>query len=231
LEHLEHGSDRNKNNQIVAVVDACFSGKYPSGESIVPNLQPLIATQDLDIGTSTVLSAAKHNEFAGPLPEGYRPAFSYLTLGAIQGWGDSNEDGFVSAEEVISFSKSTLLAVNKDRTQTPSLFGSNSNNQIGKTLIEPFNIIEIHNKLYPPKTKPFLLQRSILSVVVASGVGMIAKGFQEWHFASQAVQPDEYDQHVKQGDILSSSGLITSIVGSSAIFYYVQKGKKTIISE
>jgi hypothetical protein len=47
-----------QNNEVIGVVDACFSGKSTDGVSLVENLQPLIATQDLHVGTSLIMTAA-----------------------------------------------------------------------------------------------------------------------------------------------------------------------------
>ena len=78
--------EQGKQKETIAIIDACFSGKSTSGE-LAPGLQPLIATTDLDTGNTTVLSAGRNDEFAGPLPGADRPAFSYLALGALQGCG------------------------------------------------------------------------------------------------------------------------------------------------
>ena len=78
-------------------------------------LQPLIATQDLYRKT-TILSAGEHDQFAGPLPGSLpyadRPAFSYLTLGAMTGWGDENKDGVVTVQETIRYSNYITKYIN-----------------------------------------------------------------------------------------------------------------------
>jgi hypothetical protein len=48
-----------------------------------------------------VLSAGKGDQFAGPLPGLGRPAFSWLVLGALRGWGDADRDGTVTAREAV----------------------------------------------------------------------------------------------------------------------------------
>ncbi len=108
----------------VLVVDACFSGRARSGESLVPGLQPLIVLQpQAGASRTTVLSAARADQFAGPLPGAPRPAFSYLVLGGLRGWADRDADGQVGAAELVAYSQEALAALVKDRTQTPELSG------------------------------------------------------------------------------------------------------------
>ncbi len=105
----------------VAVLDACFSGQSGAG-ALVPGLQPVMLSS-LPAGRTTVLSAGKSNEFAGPLPGLGRPAFSYLVLGALRGWGDADGNGEVSAREAVEYAGGAMFAVVKGRTQTPELSG------------------------------------------------------------------------------------------------------------
>lgn len=106
----------------LAIVDACFSGSTGSG-ALVAGLQPLLpvsAATTLDV-KATVLSAGAGNQFAGPLPGVARPAFSYLVLGALRGWGDADADGMVTATEAVTYARSTIGMVVKGRAQTPEV--------------------------------------------------------------------------------------------------------------
>lgn len=114
---------RGAQSKTVAVLDACFSGKSDNGTELVKGLQPLIpmvggATLD---DATVVLTAAKSDQFAGPLPGAPRPAFSYLVLGGLRGWADQNHDGAVSAKELRSYADESLRALVHDRNQTPEL--------------------------------------------------------------------------------------------------------------
>jgi tetratricopeptide (TPR) repeat protein len=118
-----------KQARTVVVVDACFSGRARNGAPLVAGLQPLVLVRDSlvasALGASTlVLSAAKSNEFAGPLPGADRPAFSYLVLGGLRGWADQDKNGKVTARELRDYSRSVLTATVKDRTQEPQLAGA-----------------------------------------------------------------------------------------------------------
>ena len=88
LDLLESGNQ----SQTVAILDACFSGQSGADTSLVAGLQPMIPSYALSSSSrrTVVLSAGSSKQFAGPLPGVSRPAFSYLALGALWGWGDAD---------------------------------------------------------------------------------------------------------------------------------------------
>ena len=111
--------------QTVVVLDACFSGRTAGGE-LAPGLQPLKpvsarAPASASPGGATVLTAAASDQYTGPLPGAARPAFSYLVLGALWGWGDVDQDGSVTASEAVRYASDALFRTVNDRAQTPSL--------------------------------------------------------------------------------------------------------------
>ena len=106
----------------VLVIDACFSGKIGKDEQLAGGLQPMLPVQQQG-GAVIVFRAGGSDEFAGSLPRLGRPAFSYLLLGALRGWGDEDNDGDVSASEAISYTRATLRVLAKDRKQTPERHG------------------------------------------------------------------------------------------------------------
>lgn len=113
----------------VVVIDACFSGQTESGASLVEGLQPLIPVDDKAVSAVTeglVFSAGTSDQFAGPLPGVDRPAFSYLLLGALEGWADKNSDGEVSAAEAIDYTRDVMATKVTSRTQTPELQSSDA---------------------------------------------------------------------------------------------------------
>jgi formylglycine-generating enzyme required for sulfatase activity len=110
--------------QTVLVLDACFSGKGEDGQALVPDMMPaLLSGSWRPPARATVLSAARDDEFAGPLPGLRRPAFSYLVLGALQGWGDLDGDRAVTAQEAVDYARGALVELVRDRRQTPELSG------------------------------------------------------------------------------------------------------------
>ena len=92
----------SKAGSVVLLVDSCFSGRNADGKPLVEGLQPLAIvpsgiSQDSRL---VVLTAAGGQEFAGQLPGAQRPAFSYLALGVLRGWADTDQNGIVTAEEL-----------------------------------------------------------------------------------------------------------------------------------
>jgi hypothetical protein len=112
--------------QPIVVLDACFSGRTGSGEAVVPGLQPVRLAGIAKPARALVLSAAKSGQYAGPLPGRARPAFSYLVLGALRGWGDADGDGNVTASETLAYANQAMGAVVKGRQQTAELVGDAS---------------------------------------------------------------------------------------------------------
>ncbi|PIR15114.1 MAG: hypothetical protein COV48_16190 [Elusimicrobia bacterium CG11_big_fil_rev_8_21_14_0_20_64_6] len=116
---------KGKQESSVVVLDACFSGRTAEGKELVKGLQPLIAVAAADAWPkAAVFTAARSDQFAGPLPGASRPAFSYLMLGALRGWADADKDGMVTSQEALTYTQSSLEALLKDRRQTPELLGA-----------------------------------------------------------------------------------------------------------
>jgi formylglycine-generating enzyme required for sulfatase activity len=117
---------KSRQTRTVAILDSCFSGRSNTGSTLVAGLQPIVATRiDAVVATGAiVLAAAQGNEYAGPLPGGNRPAFSYLTLAALRGWGDSNRDGKVTISEATQYARRVLQALLVGRHQTPEMAGA-----------------------------------------------------------------------------------------------------------
>src|SRR5262249_1044993 len=108
----------------VLIVDACFSGRTEQG-SLVPGAQPVVISKAPPVPSKLLLfSAGQSNEFAGALAGLKRPAFSYLMLGALRGWGDGDGDGKVTADEAVTYARDTLRAVVTNRNQTPDVQGN-----------------------------------------------------------------------------------------------------------
>jgi hypothetical protein len=119
-------ASKGKQANTVVILDACFSGRVASGKPLVEGLQPLLPVAEQgEAGRGVLLfSAAASDQFAGPLPNVKRPAFSYLMLGALRGWGDHDRDGSVTAKEAVDYAREALAATVNDRAQVPSLAGA-----------------------------------------------------------------------------------------------------------
>ncbi|MCC7074235.1 MAG: caspase family protein [Deltaproteobacteria bacterium] len=118
---------KGRATQVIAVIDACFSGSAPDGVTpLVPGSQATVPVRRSAPGARlTVLSSSER--IAGPLPHGDRPAFSYLVLGALFGWADQDADGRVTAGETIRYVGDVLRAAVTDRDQFPRLEARDTN--------------------------------------------------------------------------------------------------------
>jgi len=114
-------------HQTVVLLDACFSGHTGGGDRLVSGLMPALPsgtwTPPTPKSQALLLTAAQGDQFAGPLPGAERPAFSYLALGALRGWGDRDKDGQVTAREAVDYANDTLYEALRGRTQEPELLG------------------------------------------------------------------------------------------------------------
>ena len=129
----------SKAARVVMLVDSCFSGKTPSGQELAHGLQALVRKSELKPTNRLIkMTAGRADQFAGPLPGAARPAFSYLILGALRGWGDANEDGKVTAQEAVNYADEVLTALVKDRRQTPELiaFGADRDISLSDSALE-----------------------------------------------------------------------------------------------
>ncbi len=117
--------EQTRASRIRIFLDACFSGKTGNGEQLVAGLQPLVVTAAADSvdPRTTLFTAARNDEVAGPLPGASRPAFSYLALGGLRGWADGDGNGAVTAAELQGYVDRTLRALARDRRQRTTLLG------------------------------------------------------------------------------------------------------------
>ena len=114
----------------VFVLDACFSGRTESGTvlpgGVMATVPAHLLSEAADEGRFTVLSAASASQTAGPLPGAPRPAFSYLLLGALLGWGEWNGgDGVVRASEATDWVRVAIEGARRGRNlQEPQWAGA-----------------------------------------------------------------------------------------------------------
>lgn len=118
--------ESSKAKHVNVLLDACFSGREQSGTQLVAGLQPLVVTSETPTSDprTTLMTAARSDQFAGPLPGAQRPAFSYLALGGLRGWADLDADGHVASAELHEYVSDTMRALIRGRSQNPTLTGS-----------------------------------------------------------------------------------------------------------
>jgi len=99
---------------------------------LAPGLSPVKVVSASLGARATILTAAKGDEYARPLSDGRRPAFSYLVLGALRGWGDLDGDGTVTASESVQCANDALFQTVTGRLQTPTLQGPEVTLSLGR---------------------------------------------------------------------------------------------------
>jgi len=108
----------------VVVLDVCFSGLGSDGEQLLAGTQFAAPGVFAEVRDITVLTAGRPSDLAGALPYAARPAFSYLVLGALRGWGeDTDGDGRVSASEAVDYARGVLRTLDPGRSQIPQVSG------------------------------------------------------------------------------------------------------------
>ena len=112
-----------KGAKVVAVLDACFTGKAQGGGDLIEGAQFAALSSMAAPAALTLLSATSSKDITGPLPGGARPAFSYLVLAALRGWGDQNGDNIVTVQEAVDFAATVML--DAQRPEVPSFSGKN----------------------------------------------------------------------------------------------------------
>lgn len=125
---LIEGLQSRDQGRAFVILDACFSGHGSDGDVLVADLQPVVPTYALPVAEEVaILSAGRSDQYAGPLPGLGRPAFSYLTLGALHGWADEDEDGVVSSSDIQRYTTAALQSVLTGRRQHPQHSGADAN--------------------------------------------------------------------------------------------------------
>jgi uncharacterized caspase-like protein len=107
------------------ILDSCFSGRAENGDQLVAGLQPLLtlsSEEPIDPRVQ-IFTAATGDQYAGPLTGVQRPAFSYLLLGGLRGWADTDSQGKIETEKLLTFVTDALRLTAHDRTQTPQIIG------------------------------------------------------------------------------------------------------------
>lgn len=190
-EELLSALGAGKQARTVVLIDACFSGRTPEGAPLAPGLQPLIVKLDggaarIAASRTILLSAARSDQFAGPLPGASRPAFSYLALGGLRGWADEKGEGKVTAEGLVGYVGKALRAVGASQQPELAAFSQGQLLPAGKDRAPDFG--EVVRKLSPaePEKKGSAFQVSSLpslpSVEAPKALAKGASGF-DWNKA------------------------------------------------
>ncbi len=112
-------------SETIIVFDACFSGRTSDGgSSLIAGLQATLPVRSRGSTTATLLASS--DTFAGSLPGGGRPAFSYILLGSLRGWADEDGDGRITVDDAMNFTTATMQAALRSDARLPSQRGTPS---------------------------------------------------------------------------------------------------------
>ena len=99
----------------IFIFDASFNGLDRKGQKISMSLPSQKGVLPNVSSKSTIITAAQPGEYAGMVAN--QPALSYLLLGALRGWGDSDANGWINLTEAVDF------ADDVSDTQQPNIQG------------------------------------------------------------------------------------------------------------
>ncbi|WP_027177508.1 caspase family protein [Maridesulfovibrio bastinii] len=117
MAELDSRFSKIKNNQMITIIDACFSGsgKSASGMKLIkPRVKKNLVSK-----SKQFITASAADRPAEEYAPGRQGAFSYFFLKALMGQGDLNNDGWVDSVEAFNYAKSKLSAL--DLEQSPEM--------------------------------------------------------------------------------------------------------------
>ncbi|MFH1464697.1 MAG: hypothetical protein ABIO70_09955 [Pseudomonadota bacterium] len=110
--------------RVILLLDASLSERDRSVDKLSCLTMPVMPPVALvPHEREVLLTAAQPEELAGTLLGADLPAFSWLMLAALRGWGDHDGDGAVTVAEALAFSRQVLRATERRMPQTPELWG------------------------------------------------------------------------------------------------------------
>ncbi|TIH20188.1 hypothetical protein D0S45_02270 [Marinifilum sp. JC120] len=112
MKELDRQFGRIRNNNIIMIVDACFSGtKSATGlKLIVPKVKKSFFS-----AKKQVITASSSDRPAEEYSSGRQGAFSYFFIKAMLGEGDADGNGWVDTQEAFSYARSKLNALDLDQ--------------------------------------------------------------------------------------------------------------------
>lgn len=129
LENLFTRIDVLKPKEIIAFLDSCYSGQTKSGGTLLAGARPISMkpTSKLVVPNATIFSASSGVELANSDPSKAHGLFSFYLMKGLEGAADTNKDGIISAQELLSYTRQATLkdSVKMKRPQTPELSGRN----------------------------------------------------------------------------------------------------------
>lgn len=140
----------------VAIFDASFSRMQGDGTApLVEGWDERLPNRHVRSPPRNTAVLAAHDGCAPLLPDADRRAFSYLVLGALQGWGDANGDGAVTSAEAMRFLQEAMPRCASTEERAPRWVPGSVELSLGKTArqrqdIDP-TLQAMHARLAPPQ--------------------------------------------------------------------------------
>jgi formylglycine-generating enzyme required for sulfatase activity len=141
---------KQKDVEVIAIMDSCFSGTTPEDESLNIETETLPA-QALSYERMSLLFSNKMDGCLGEMPRLRRQPFSYLALGALRGWGDVDFDGQVTMQEMLGYVNKVFETVAPSRPRDSIIISEEPNMVWSKATEEGPDLEEIQWILYPEK--------------------------------------------------------------------------------
>ena len=133
----------DSDSKSIFIFDTAFNGLDRQGRTLVDAFPAQEGVVPTVTKRSTVLSAVSEGENAEYLIENGRPAFSYLVLGALRGWSDYDDNGWVSLLESVDYADVVLGG------QTPMVQGRMRRQKISEALEEGPSLVRVRSSIEP----------------------------------------------------------------------------------
>ncbi len=124
-------------NNVIVVIDSCFSGGTNTGQWLVPNASPAMLRVKNPVSTRekvTIFTSAENNQVSSWYPEKQHSMFTYFFLKAVSGGADFDNDRRISFQEIYDFVADRSEGVpyyakrlHGGRIQTPTMLAADKN--------------------------------------------------------------------------------------------------------
>ncbi|MEC7984722.1 MAG: formylglycine-generating enzyme family protein [Myxococcota bacterium] len=151
--NIQRYLEKNEEVEVIAFLDACFNGTVPVDEN--GDQEPLniktetLSAQLLASERLTYFLSNSMNACLGEIPRLRQLPFSYLALGALRGWGDIDNDGQITAQEVLGYINKVYTYTAPTRPQDSTLIPESRELVLATAEEEGPDLEEINWILYP----------------------------------------------------------------------------------
>lgn len=122
LDAIQSIAAGSRASNVVILLDACYNNAGRSGEPLVEGRAVMPTSALKPLQRITLWTATDSGEYAKAYEPAQHGLFTYLSIGAMSGWGDINGDGVVTTTEADDWVTRATRAVS-DAHQTPQMAG------------------------------------------------------------------------------------------------------------